>query len=264
MTNQLDVAKLNAITDAKREITNETTQAKLFALTDVKKKIDDAAIQAGSGVIKSVVETGTSIINQDLKNKVETAMNSVLTKIANLNSNQVNALTAAVPVGTIIPYGGTNRVVDGWLPCDGTLRDRNSFSNLFGVISTNWGSGDNSNTFNLPNLQGMFLRGVDSSGVNDPDFQSRSDSKGQPIGPMVGSIQTDSFQGHWHKLLKVSDAGGDQFRLRGEAGGASGEEDGTFFDFEVNAPTTDHIHGDPRISSETRPKNAYVYYIIKY
>ena len=69
-------------------------------------------------------------------------------------------------VGMIAPFGKSSGTVDGWLYCDGSAVSRSTYSVLFGVISTNWGVGDNSTTFNLPDLEGAFLRGTGGISVN--------------------------------------------------------------------------------------------------
>jgi microcystin-dependent protein len=63
------------------------------------------------------------------------------------------------PTGTITMYGAATPP-GGWLICDGSAVSRTTFSALFSIISTTYGSGDGSSTFNLPNLQGRFALGV--------------------------------------------------------------------------------------------------------
>jgi len=53
--------------------------------------------------------------------------------------------------GTILPWT-TSSVPTGFLECDGAAVSRSTYSTLFGVISTTYGTGDGSSTFNLPNL----------------------------------------------------------------------------------------------------------------
>ena len=64
---------------------------------------------------------------------------------------------------------------------------------LFAAIGTAWGS-PSSKRFNLPDLRGLFLRGVDAGSGRDPDVNKRQASKpgGNDIG--VGSVQDDSVQ----------------------------------------------------------------------
>lgn len=53
--------------------------------------------------------------------------------------------------GMLMDYAGTV-APSGWLLCDGTAVSRTTYAALFAVISTTWGVGDGSTTFNLPNL----------------------------------------------------------------------------------------------------------------
>jgi microcystin-dependent protein len=60
--------------------------------------------------------------------------------------------TPANPIGTINMYASTT-VPSGWLLCDGSAVSRTTYSSLFNIIGTTYGVGDNSTTFNIPNLQ---------------------------------------------------------------------------------------------------------------
>lgn len=52
---------------------------------------------------------------------------------------------------------------DGWLICDGAAVSRTDFPNLFAAISTIWGIGDGTTTFNVPDLRGRSQVGVGTS-----------------------------------------------------------------------------------------------------
>jgi len=67
-----------------------------------------------------------------------------------------------VPAGAITQYGAASAPT-GWLLCDGTAKSRTTYSALFAIISTTYGVGDGSSTFNLPDLQGNVPVGKDSS-----------------------------------------------------------------------------------------------------
>ena len=62
-------------------------------------------------------------------------------------------LNTNTPVGMVSPYAGSSSPT-GWLLCDGTAVSRTTYSALFGVISTTYGAGDTSTTFNVPDLRG--------------------------------------------------------------------------------------------------------------
>ena len=53
--------------------------------------------------------------------------------------------------GMIVPYTASTPPA-GWLKCDGSAISRTTYSTLFSIIGTVYGSGDGSTTFNIPNL----------------------------------------------------------------------------------------------------------------
>ena len=62
-------------------------------------------------------------------------------------------------VGTILPCGQSG-ALPMTLLCNGAAVSRTTYAALFAAISTNYGAGDGSTTFNVPNLQGVFPRGA--------------------------------------------------------------------------------------------------------
>tara|TARA_R100000008_G_C3581709_1_gene168999 strand:- start:1528 stop:2184 length:657 start_codon:yes stop_codon:yes gene_type:complete len=68
-------------------------------------------------------------------------------------------------VGTIKPWGKATAPA-GYVLCDGTAISRTDYADLFGVISTTYGAGNGSTTFNVPNLQGKMAQGYDGSTYN--------------------------------------------------------------------------------------------------
>jgi len=67
------------------------------------------------------------------------------------------------PVGTIAEYAGTTEPT-GWLFCYGQAISRTTYADLFAVLSTTYGVGDGSTTFNLPDLRGRVIAGQDDMG----------------------------------------------------------------------------------------------------
>ncbi|MBF46076.1 MAG: hypothetical protein CMD38_07410 [Flavobacteriales bacterium] len=67
-----------------------------------------------------------------------------------------------VPSGVISQFGG-NAAPTGYLLCDGSAVSRTTYADLYTAISTNYGSGDGSTTFNLPDLQDRFPVGKGST-----------------------------------------------------------------------------------------------------
>jgi hypothetical protein len=166
-----------------------------------------------------------------------------------------------VPVGSVLAYAG-NAAPSGFLLCDGSEVSRSTYEDLFDVIGTTHGQGDNSTTFNVPDYRGRFLRGVDGTANRDPDKASREVmNTGGNTGNNVGSVQGDTFQGHFHddgrslRIYAGSISGG--ATMIGETTGF-----GSAIEIEGNAKTNG-TNGTPRTSNETRPINANVNYIIK-
>jgi microcystin-dependent protein len=68
-------------------------------------------------------------------------------------------------VGAIKPWTKSTAPA-GYLLCDGSAVSRSTYADLFAVVSTTYGSGDGSTTFNVPNLQGKMPQGYDGNTYN--------------------------------------------------------------------------------------------------
>lgn len=186
-----------------------------------------------------------------------------------------------VPVGTIVAYGGDkNNVPEGWLICDGASVAQADYPQLYAIIGGAWGTSGAS--FNLPDLRGRFLRGVDDAQGNDPDAGSRTASaSGGNTGDVVGTLQNDETRAHNH-TASSGNAGNHNHEYNdifwSESGGAvtvpsnwgSADSDNDNRGAQMARTTADsgvHSHTitvDNDGGNETRPVNAAVYYIIKY
>ena len=67
-----------------------------------------------------------------------------------------------MPTGAMLEYGGS-AAPTGWLLCDGSAVSRTTYSALFAVLSTAYGAGDGSTTFNVPDRRGKFGIGVNGT-----------------------------------------------------------------------------------------------------
>ena len=68
-----------------------------------------------------------------------------------------------MPVGSLLPFAGT-AAPDGFLLCAGQAVSRATYAALFAIISTAYGAGDGTTTFNLPDLRGRVPVGKDNMG----------------------------------------------------------------------------------------------------
>lgn len=71
--------------------------------------------------------------------------------------------SATTPAGTVAAYAGSS-APSGWLLCGGQAVSRTTYATLFAVIGTVYGSGDGSTTFNVPDLRGRVVAGIDNMG----------------------------------------------------------------------------------------------------
>lgn len=76
-----------------------------------------------------------------------------LTRVAH---NMTDNIT---PTGVVLPFAGS-AAPTGWLVCDGSAVSRTTYASLFSTISTSFGAGDGSTTFNLPDMRGRTPVGV--------------------------------------------------------------------------------------------------------
>ena len=67
-----------------------------------------------------------------------------------------------VPTGTVSAFAGS-AAPTGYALCDGSAVNRTTQAALFAVIGTTYGIGDGSTTFNLPDLRGRVVAGLDSA-----------------------------------------------------------------------------------------------------
>jgi len=79
-------------------------------------------------------------------------------------------LTVPYATASVILFAGTT-VPSGWLVCDGSAVSRSTYANLFNAIGMQYGAGDGSTTFNLPNIPHFLSSSGDTGGVTLPALQ---------------------------------------------------------------------------------------------
>lgn len=119
-----------------------------------------------TGTITGISVNGTSIATSGVANIVtNTTYNSSTNKLATM-TDVVNNRGSENPIATILAYAGSE-APNGYLLCRGQAVSRTTYSLLFNAIGTQYGSGDGSTTFNIPDLQGKVIAGLD---IVDEDF----------------------------------------------------------------------------------------------
>lgn len=195
---------------------------------------------------------GAAEIQTSAITEVKIAADAVTTnKIADATITEAKLVAAVIakllPPATVTSYGG-DTAPTGWLLCDGTAVSRITYSALFAVVGTRFGTGDTTTTFNLPDLRGRFVRGYDGSAGRDPDSAGRTAmNTGGATGNNVGSVQAYATGDHQHS--QGAGTGGN-LGIPGATGGST--------PFTL---TTGISVGNT--STETRPVNAGLNHIIK-
>jgi microcystin-dependent protein len=239
--------------------------------------------------------TGKAIHDADYSDKAEVVPTTEAVKAY---------VDRSVPPGTVIAYasetvpdGWKECNGDSLTGAPGT-----TFGKLFAAIGKAFGDGNGSQYgFNLPNLKGRFIRGWSHGSANDPDRGSRTASDGGgATGDHVGSYQGDLNKEHFHAFSATGTAARrEQEHSHGmkayddffdTAYDIFDDDDEHWFKYSVNTlvgqnrylklyhrhytddKDTSHSHNVSIPShdtgnsggSETRPKNVYLMYIIKY
>jgi microcystin-dependent protein len=160
-------------------------------------------------------------------------------------SNGNSVVLPVVPAGLVQHFANITAPA-GYLECNGQAVSRTTYAALFTAIGTLYGAGDGSTTFNVPDLRGEFIRGADNG-------------RGVDASRVIGSAQTDAFQGHWHSLYTDG--------LTGVTGGSGRYADGGSvgpYNTSVRNPISDGANGVPRTTTETRPRNIAMMPCIKF
>ena len=109
-------------------------------------------IKAGTNSSKAVTPSGVF-------NFVKTYVTEAIEALKTLLRKEIAAAAlAAVPIGTVIYYLGTE-IPDGYLLTNGASVSKTDFSDLYDVIGDKFGNVDSSH-FNLPNTHHRFLEGT--------------------------------------------------------------------------------------------------------
>jgi microcystin-dependent protein len=199
----------------------------------------------------AVALTAETIVNADVSASAAIALSKLATgalpsAITVSSANLVTATAQALlPAGAVMAFA-MNSAPAGWLAADGAAVSRSTYATLFSAIGATHGAGDGSATFNLPNLQGIFVRGSGSQTISGTTYNKAFALK-----------ERDAFQGHWHDTQHTLNAAG--------ASGSGALNPGSGWGVtSVRAPASDGTNGTPRTASETRPANIALLYCIKF
>lgn len=142
--------------------------------------------------------------------------------------------------------------LSGYLLCNGQAVSRTTYSKLFTAIGTNFGTGDGSTTFNVPDYRGCFLRGL--GGDSSLDMYTKQ--------PMAAPNITGSLKNNKNDFDSASGA----LSLTGEGSilyfSANGSSRwGNYGTVGLSAANSNSVYG---AANEIRPVNFAINFFIKY
>lgn len=121
-------------------------------------------------------------------------------------SSGLGGTVGAVPAGGVMPFAGSIAPA-GWLLCYGQAVSRSQYGELFAVLGTSYGSGDGSTTFNLPDLRGRVVAGVDNMGgsaasrLTSTTITGGGDAVGEVGGSQTHTLTTSEMPAHTHYMV---------------------------------------------------------------
>ena len=147
----------------------------------------------------------------------------------------------------------------GWLKANGAAVSRTTYAALFAAIGTTFGAGDGRTTFNLPDLRGEFIRGLDD-GRNIDIGRRLGTAQGDAIRNITGKLD-GSAMGSGNQVLEgkmiASGAIGTTYQQRQWSGDQGGwGEQSVSFDFDASRVVP--------VANENRPRNVALLACIKY
>jgi len=199
------------------------------------------------------------------------------------------------PIGTIMAFAGewpedndgkAMVSLKGWFLCEGQSLGQSEFRELFKVIGVLYGTSPKDKSFLLPDLKGVFLRGVDLEKKVDVDSAThrfafpvnlpKTEPDKREIRTGVGSWQDDATSLPNVGLSTAEDGAHNHIdgvfdRLlvrdgkRTATGGADddGNTEPNLYQSGTLLPAGGHVHAITGGDIESRPVNVAVYWIIK-
>jgi len=197
---------------------------------------------AVTGKVESAAQADTAVVctgNAATVTKLETAR--TINGVSFDGTADITISTSGIPSGAV-QYFAMQVAPKGWLIADGTAILRTEYADLFAAIGTQYGTGDDSTTFNLPDLRGEFIRGFD-------------EGRGIDSSRVFASLQ-NAQANHLDKVYYSTESG--------NVGSTTLSEDGSVTNYVRTGNGTGWGLAFKLNGVETRPRNVALLACIKY
>ena len=174
----------------------------------------------------------TGIVNADVDGSAAIAGTKISPDFGSQNITTTGTVsgTGTVPAGTLLPYGGSSAPT-GYLLAYGQAVSRTTYSALFAVVGTSFGAGDSSTTFNVPDMRGRIIAGLDNLGGSSANriTAAAADTVGGATGEETHELTIGEMPAHTHAVGTANNVAGpgdyDSINPSGDV--ASGETGGS-------------------------------------
>jgi len=128
-----------------------------------------------------------------------------------------------IPTATIVPWSSAS-VPSGFLECNGQAVSRSTYSALFAIVATTYGTGDGSSTFNVPNLSDNVAVGKSNNkALASTGGANTVASTGNVAGSTANAtLATAQLASHLHGVTTNQAGGGDSTNKIQRGANASG------------------------------------------
>ena len=106
----------------------------------------------------------------------------------------IGAVGGTTPAGVMAHFGGQSAPA-GWLLCQGQTVSRAAYARLFAAVGVQYGAGDGTTTFRLPDGRGRTLVGQDAG-------QTEFATPGQAGGAKTHTLSEGEMPAHTHKSVR--------------------------------------------------------------
>jgi microcystin-dependent protein len=176
-----------------------------------------------------------------LSGNIQDQLNNLSTRITNLEI-----------VGTIIMsplYDLQTTTNNKYLICNGQAVSRTTYSALFAKFETQFGVGNGTTTFNLPNYSAIFLRGMGNQTINGVNYGNYNSTY---------SPDQDSIQNHTHSGQSGSFLGTVNIQVSPSYRTGTGDSPNAYTFSNTGGMATGRIN-----DNETKPVSMGIYYYVR-
>ena len=205
--------------------------------------------------IANTLATSTLTFSSTLNNISTTTFGylSGLTENIKTSLDNLSARIATVEiVGTIImsPLSDLQTTTSNkYLMCTGQAVSRTTYSALFAKFETQFGEGNGTTTFNLPNYSAIFLRGMGNQTINGVNYGNYNSTY---------SPDQDSIQNHTHLGQAGSYLGTINIQVSPSYRTSSGDSPNAYAFTNTGGMATGRIN-----DNETKPVSMGIYYYVR-